>query len=178
MSQMFREPTSQRSGPATSRPATASDGQRAAARPRHSSTEISVESRTTSRRTFLSLSMGLPLGAALAACGSSGPTKPGASSGGGGAKATYWYLSTQPQEGIRTAAMEQFNKANPNGQIAGTTFQNDAFKTKIKTAIGAGQAPTIIWGWGGGGLRTYVEADQGEGAARHTHARARRRGAW
>jgi raffinose/stachyose/melibiose transport system substrate-binding protein len=129
--------------------------------PRHSSTEISVESRNTSRRTFLSLSMGLPLGAALAACGSSGPTRPGGASG-GGTKATYWYLSTQPQEGIRTAAVERFNKANPNGQIAGTTFQNDAYKTKIKTAIGAGQAPTIIWGWGGGGLRSYVQAGQVE----------------
>ncbi|MEO3792230.1 extracellular solute-binding protein [Nonomuraea sp. B10E15] len=104
--------------------------------------------------------MGLPLGAALAACGSSGPTRPGTPSGGGGSGATYWYLSTQPQEGVRTRTVERFNKANPNGQIAGTTFQNDAFKTKIKTAIGAGQAPTLIWGWGGGTLRSYVQAGQ------------------
>ncbi|TDE31112.1 extracellular solute-binding protein [Nonomuraea mesophila] len=105
--------------------------------------------------------MGLPLGAALAACGSSGPSRPGTpSGGGGGGGATYWYLSTQPQEGVRTRTVERFNKANPNGQIAGTTFQNDAFKTKIKTAIGAGQAPTLIWGWGGGTLRSYVQAGQ------------------
>ncbi|MCK2220234.1 extracellular solute-binding protein [Actinomadura sp. ATCC 31491] len=123
-----------------------------------------MEIRTTSRRTFLSLSMGLPLGAALAACGSSGPTRPGTAAssggGGGGTSATYWYLSTQPQEGVRTRTMERFNKANPNGTIKGTTFQNDAFKTKIKTAIGAGQAPTLIWGWGGGTLRSYVQAGQ------------------
>ncbi|MEO3891010.1 extracellular solute-binding protein [Nonomuraea sp. B5E05] len=61
---------------------------------------------------------------------------------------------------MRTRTVERFNKANPNGQIAGTTFQNDAFKTKIKTAIGAGQAPTLIWGWGGGTLRSYVQAGQ------------------
>ncbi|MEV0592880.1 extracellular solute-binding protein [Nonomuraea cavernae] len=123
-----------------------------------------MDSRTTSRRTFLSLSMGLPLGAALAACGTSGPTRPGAgpSGGGGGATATYWYLSTQPQEGVRTRTMERFNAANPNGKIVGTILQNDAFKTKIKTAIGAGQAPTLIWGWGGGGLRSYVQAGQVE----------------
>jgi raffinose/stachyose/melibiose transport system substrate-binding protein len=95
---------------------------------------------------------------ALAACGTSGPGVSG--SGAGGTKATYWYLSGQPQEAVRTGAVDQFNKANPNGQIVGTTFQNDAYKTKIKTAIGAGQAPTIIWGWGGGTLRSYVEADQ------------------
>ncbi|WP_327107512.1 extracellular solute-binding protein [Nonomuraea glycinis] len=111
--------------------------------------------------------MGLPLGAALAACGTSGPSRPGAeasSSGGaaGAATATYWYLSVQPQEGVRTRAMERFNKANPSGTLKGTTFANDAFKTKIKTAIGAGQAPTLIWGWGGGGLRSYVQAGQVE----------------
>jgi raffinose/stachyose/melibiose transport system substrate-binding protein len=109
-----------------------------------------------SRRTLLSLAAGVPVAAALAACGSSGP----GTSSGAGTKATYWYLNGQPQEGVRTGAVDRFNKANPNGQIAGTTFQNDAYKTKIKTAIGAGQAPTIIWGWGGGSLRSYVTAGQ------------------
>ena len=112
-----------------------------------------------SRRTVLKLAAaGIPLAAAVAACGTAGP----GTSGGGGTKATYWYLSGQPQEGVRTGAVDRFNKANPNGQIAGTTFQNDAYKTKIKTAIGAGQAPTLIWGWGGGSLRSYVNAGQVE----------------
>ncbi|MEV7967955.1 extracellular solute-binding protein [Sphaerisporangium sp. NPDC088356] len=125
-----------------------------------------MEPRTTSRRTFLSLSMGLPLGAALAACGTSGPASPGGGSssggGGGGGKASYWYITGQPGEGVRTSTVERFNKANPSTQIAATTFQNDAYKTKIKTAIGAGQAPTVIWGWGGGTLRSYVQAGQVE----------------
>ncbi|MFF5727597.1 extracellular solute-binding protein [[Kitasatospora] papulosa] len=107
-----------------------------------------------SRRTLLGLAAGVPVSAALAACGSSGP--------GGGGGATYWYLNGQPQEGARAGAVDAFNKAHPKGQIKDTTFQNDAYKTKIKTAIGAGQAPTIIWGWGGGTLRTYVEAGQVE----------------
>ncbi|GAA0855348.1 extracellular solute-binding protein [Streptosporangium amethystogenes subsp. fukuiense] len=122
---------------------------------------------TPSRRTFLSLSIGVPLGAALAACGTSGPTPAGGTGAGGSGrnaanKASYWFLSVQPQEGVRTRAVERFNQANPNGQITFTTMQNDAYKTKIKTAIGAGQAPTIIWGWGGGTLRTYVQAGQVE----------------
>ncbi|GHJ41960.1 extracellular solute-binding protein [Streptomyces sp. TS71-3] len=111
-----------------------------------------------SRRTLLGLAAGVSVSAALAACGTSGPGK----GGGGGNGATYWYLGTQPQEGVRTSALQAFNKAHPKEQIKGTTFQNDAYKTKIKTAIGAGQAPTIIWGWGGGTLRTYVEAGQVE----------------
>jgi len=109
--------------------------------------------------------VGATAGAALAACGTSGPSSStgGGASGGAGAgsaKASYWYLSVQPQEGIRKASIDRFNAANPSTQIAGTTYQNDAFKTKIKTALGAGQAPTLIWGWGGGGLRSYVQAGQ------------------
>jgi raffinose/stachyose/melibiose transport system substrate-binding protein len=117
--------------------------------------ENPVSRRTLSRRTLLSVAAGLPVSAALSACGSSGP---GSSSVG----ATYWYLSSQPQEGVRAGAVKAFNKAHPKTQIKATTFQNDAYKTKIKTAIGAGQAPTLIYGWGGGTLRTYVEAGQVE----------------
>jgi len=118
-----------------------------------------MASSTSSRRAFLSLAAGLPVGAALAACGTSGPSGSGSGSG-GGAKASYWYLTGQPQEGIRVDAVKRFNQANPNGQITATGFQNDAFKTKVKTAIGAGQAPTLIWGWGGGTLRSYAQAGQ------------------
>jgi raffinose/stachyose/melibiose transport system substrate-binding protein len=126
-----------------------------------------VDPRTTSRRTFLSLALGTPLaGATLAACGSSGPTRTGTGGGGGGGggagAATYWTLTAEPGEGIRKRAVERFNKANPKNQITATMFQNDAYKTKIKTAIGAGQSPTIIWGWGGGTLRNYAQAGQVE----------------
>jgi raffinose/stachyose/melibiose transport system substrate-binding protein len=114
-----------------------------------------------SRRTILGLAASVPVSMALSACGTSGPA-PSGGGGGGGAGATYWYLNGQPQEGVRTGAVDRFNKANPNSKITPTTFQNDAYKTKIKTAIGAGQAPTIIWGWGGGTLRTYVKAGQVE----------------
>ncbi|MEV5371357.1 extracellular solute-binding protein [Streptomyces albogriseolus] len=108
-----------------------------------------------SRRTLLGLAAAVPVSAALAACGgSSGPGKGGA--------ATYWYLNGQPQEGVRAGAVDAFNKAHPDTRIEDTTFQNDAYKTKIKTAIGAGQAPTVIWGWGGGTLRAYAEAGQVE----------------
>jgi len=120
-----------------------------------------VERRTISRRNFLNLAVGAGAGAALAACGSSGPSGgPGGGAAGGGA--TYWFLTGQPGEAIRTNTVKRFNDANSGTQIKATTFQNDAYKTKIKSALGAGQAPTIIWGWGGGGLKSYVEAGQVE----------------
>ena len=120
---------------------------------------MTVDSRTLSRRNFLGLTAGTAAGLALAGCGSSGPTSTGGG-GGGGSGATYWFLTGPPGEQIRQASVDRFNKANPDAQIKATTFQNDAYKTKIKTAIGAGQAPTIIWGWGGGGLRCYFQANK------------------
>jgi raffinose/stachyose/melibiose transport system substrate-binding protein len=116
-----------------------------------------VDSQHTSRRSFLALAAATPLAAgALASCGSSGP---GAAKAG---EATIWYLSGAPQETIRQNAVDAFNKANPDGKLKVTLFQNDAYKTKIKTAIGANQAPTIIWTWGGGGLKSYADAGQVE----------------
>ena len=116
------------------------------------------------RRNFLNLAVGAGAAGALAACGSSGPSDKtgGGTSGGGAGAATYWSLSGEPGEPIRTAAVKRFNDANPTSKITPTFFANDAYKQKIKTALGAGQAPTMIWGWGGGGLKSYVEGGQVE----------------
>jgi raffinose/stachyose/melibiose transport system substrate-binding protein len=135
--------------------------------------EISVEannlpSNSLSRRRFIELlGLGVPVSVALAACSSSGPSKAGAGGsggatggggGGGGSNASYWFLSGQPQQKIREGAVKRFNASKAAGSISYTEFQNDPYKTKIRTAIGAGKAPTIIWGWGGGGLQSYVKA--------------------
>ena len=119
---------------------------------------------TTSRRNFLGLVGGGALAAGLAACGSSGPkSTPGSTTGAAaGSGTTYWFLTGQPQQGIREAQVKRFDDANSGTKLKTTEFQNDAFKAKIKTAIGAGQGPTLIWGWGGGGLKAYVEAGQVE----------------
>ncbi len=130
--------------------------------------EITVTPRTTSRRDFLRLvAAGGAAAACLSACGGSSPTSTGAgggggNGGGGGGGASYWFLTGQPQEGIRQEQVKRFNDANPDSKIEYTAFQNDAYKQKIKTAIGAGQGPTLIWGWGGGGLKSYVDAGQVE----------------
>ncbi|MBA3529125.1 MAG: extracellular solute-binding protein [Propionibacteriaceae bacterium] len=122
----------------------------------------------TSRRSFLGLAaMATAGGLGLAACGSSGPAQPGGSSGGGGGgeggsgSATMWALSGQPNQTITTNSAAAFNKLG-KGAIEVTFFQNDAYKTKIRTAVGANQAPTLIYGWGGGILKSYVDAGQVE----------------
>lgn len=111
----------------------------------------------TSRRTFLTFAAVTPFAAgALTACGgSAGPGEPAAGA------ADIWILTGAPGEQIRTDSVETFN-AEGEGELELTAFQNDAYKTKIRTSIGANQAPTIIWTWGGGGLRDYVNNDQVE----------------
>ncbi|ARC56139.1 putative sugar-binding periplasmic protein [Frondihabitans sp. 762G35] len=54
--------------------------------------------------------------------------------------------------------MTAWNKANPKEQINAQYFANDAYKTKIRTSVGAGSAPTIIYSWAGGTLDSYVKA--------------------
>ncbi|WP_262500210.1 ABC transporter substrate-binding protein [Phycicoccus endophyticus] len=116
------------------------------------------------RRSILAFAAGLPLAGTLAACGSSGPgTSESDSSGGGsGTGASFWTLSGKPQEDIRKQAVDEFNASHSDTPIEITLFQNDAYKQKVKTALGAGQAPTILWGWGGGGLKSWVDAGQVE----------------
>ncbi|PYI38711.1 sugar ABC transporter substrate-binding protein [Arthrobacter psychrolactophilus] len=116
-----------------------------------------MEHNTTSRRSFLTLAGLAPLAVwGLSACGTSGP---GSSSAKG---ASMWSVSGDPNETIRKNSIDAFGKANAGSEIKVTFFQNDAYKTKIKTAIGADQAPTIIYGWGGGVLKSYAAASQVE----------------
>ena len=56
-------------------------------------------------------------------------------------------------------SVEAFNKLG-KGTIEVTYFQNDPYKAKIRTAIGAGEAPTLIFGWGGGIFKSYADAGQ------------------
>ena len=104
---------------------------------------------TTSRRTFLGLVGGGALAAGLAACGSSGPKSTSGSTTGGAAAGsgttTYWFLTGQPQQAIREAQVKRFNGANSGSTIKTTEFQNDAFKQKIKTAIGAATVGSKIY---------------------------------
>ena len=108
-----------------------------------------------SRRAIVAVLGGLAAVALLAACGAS-------PNGASASTATYWYLSGAPGEAVRSGAIDRFNAANPDSQVVGTTFANEVYSTKLRTALGAGQGPTLIWGWGGGGLRDFVKNDQVE----------------
>ncbi len=51
-------------------------------------------------------------------------------------------------------------KANPGFNTEQSHILNEAYKTKLKIAFGAGQPPCVFASWGGGPLREYVKSNQ------------------
>ena len=107
----------------------------------------------------------------LAACAPAAPpssappapanTAAGSPAAAGGAPASVWVLSGQPKEGMFQDGFARWNKDNPNQKITVEVYANDAYKEKIRTSIGAGQAPTLVWSWGAFGVvAEYVQAKQ------------------
>lgn len=103
---------------------------------------------------FVAAVSGAALMFAAAGCGSSGP---GDTSG--GSSATMWGLTGGDQP-ILQNSVDSWNKKRADQQIDINFFANDAYKTKVRTAVGAGKGPTFIYGWGGGVLQSYVDSGQ------------------
>ena len=72
---------------------------------------------------------------------------------------TSWDLQTQERtvSTIRDAA-DRFEAANPGFKVEDAHIANDAYKTKLKIAFGANEAPCVFTSWGGGPLREYIKA--------------------
>lgn len=97
---------------------------------------------------------------ALTACGGAEPggASSGASSGGGSGTASAWALTGGTHETIWKDSFATWNEANPDSTIDVEWFANDAYKEKIRTAVGSDNSPTLIFGWGGATLKDYVTA--------------------
>lgn len=106
------------------------------------------------------LAAGLIVGGLLAtaACGSGGGS---AGSGGTAAGAGVSIWATSGTDDVITASADRWNEANGT-DLAAQFFENDPYKSKLRTAISAGEGPTVFSGWGGGGLKTYVDAGEVE----------------
>lgn len=103
------------------------------------------------RTTFLAAALTALL-CGTAACGTSGPTSTEN-------QATAWAL-TGPDEQLVETSMRNWSEDRPEAVIEPQFYANDAYKQKVRTAIGAGEAPTLLTGWGGGNLRDWVDADR------------------
>ena len=73
----------------------------------------------------------------------------------------WWSISPEDSElGIVWSQfVDEFNTQS-DAQVEITSYENDAFKTAIATAIQAGDPPDMFQTWGGGVLRTQVETGQ------------------
>lgn len=93
---------------------------------------------------------------ALTACsGGAQPSAPGGASA-TGAGFTAWALTGGTSEATFKASFAEWNTAKPDAQVKAEFFANDSHKEKIRTAVGSGNAPTLIYSWAGGTLRDYV----------------------
>ena len=104
----------------------------------------------------------------LTACGGGGTAAPPASapasnqaSAAAGGPASAWYLTGQPKEGMWQDGFDRWSQAHPDQAISAEAYANDSYKEKIRTAIGAGQAPTLVLSWGAFGVVSeYVQANE------------------
>lgn len=73
----------------------------------------------------------------------------------------FWHLWTTPAESNKVAidkVLANFSKAYPHIKIEVDAVENETYKTKIKTAIAANEAPDVFFTWGGGFSKPFVEA--------------------
>jgi len=73
----------------------------------------------------------------------------------------FWHLWTSDSDSNKKnveAVIKDWNTANPNVQIEAVATENEAYKTKIKTAISANEAPDIFTTWGAGFSQAFVDA--------------------
>ncbi len=73
----------------------------------------------------------------------------------------FWHIqSSEPGLSLVKKQVDRYMAANPDVNVQVVPIQNDAYKTKIKVAMGAGQGPCVFATWGGGPLFEYVKANQ------------------
>lgn len=72
-----------------------------------------------------------------------------------------WHIqSTGTGPELIQQAVDRYTADHPDVTVEVVPMQNDPYKTRIRTSIGAGDAPCIFFSWGGGPLLEYVNAGQ------------------
>jgi raffinose/stachyose/melibiose transport system substrate-binding protein len=89
-----------------------------------------------------------PPGAAPTA--NTGPTPPAATGQPTGKVLRLWTIwNTDPRKSALTEIVASFEKANPGARVEVTTLEPDAYKTKIRVALGGDAPPDIYFVWSG-----------------------------
>lgn len=103
----------------------------------------------------------IALTTSLMACGNK--VSDDAKAGGEKEKITlkFWHIWTSDTDSNRKnveAVIKEWNDANPNVQIESEATENEAYKTKIKTAVSANEAPDVFVTWGAGFSKPFIDA--------------------
>ena len=73
---------------------------------------------------------------------------------------TVWSIATESDafHPAYTKAIEDFEKSHPDVKIKFETFENESYKTKIKSAVAANELPDVFFTWAGGFSKSFVES--------------------
>lgn len=73
---------------------------------------------------------------------------------------TLWNASTEADvfHDAWQIAIEDFEKTYPNIKITTDSFENETYKTKLKTAAAGNELPDIFFSWQGGFSKTFADA--------------------
>ncbi|WP_069998997.1 extracellular solute-binding protein [Cellulosilyticum sp. I15G10I2] len=78
-------------------------------------------------------------------------------------KLSVWHLWTTDADANAKSFMkvfEQYKAEHPNVEIEIDASENEAYKTKIKTAMAANEGPDVFFSWGAGFAQPFVDAGQ------------------
>ncbi len=70
---------------------------------------------------------------------------------------TIW--STEPRKSALDEIVASFEAANPNIDVVVTNVEPDAYKQRIRVAIGSGDPPDVFFVWSGEWLHNFVRGD-------------------
>ena len=69
-----------------------------------------------------------------------------------------WVAEADPTANSLKNAIKEWNDKNINGTIQAVGVNGEQYKTKIKTALAAGEAPDLFYMWGGSFAGPYIKA--------------------
>ncbi|HEY5583146.1 MAG TPA: extracellular solute-binding protein [Ruminiclostridium sp.] len=75
---------------------------------------------------------------------------------------TLWHQWAAPNDGNTKsfrAVLDAWNQKNPSSNIEDDGIDGESYKTKIKTAIAANEAPDIFYSWGAGFSKPFIAAN-------------------
>lgn len=70
-----------------------------------------------------------------------------------------WAADSETQKKPFEKIIADFQNENPNIKLEVEAYENETYKTKIKTAIAVNEAPDIFFSWGAGFAKPFVKAN-------------------